>query len=103
MPSLSDELINSADDIVHRWFEAWMLSPHTKDVDEHLLKNRLGEHLRLIGEQLKNLSSAETPGEMWKPTDRLDPELRLGQHISIEEVVQRYCIALDVVRDWIEE
>ena len=103
MPSLSDELIYSAEDIVHKWYEASRLSSHPKGVDEHLLKNRIGDHLRLIGEQLKNLSSAEEPGEMWKLVDRLDPELRVRQHVAIEEVVQEYCTVLDVVRNWIEE
>jgi signal transduction histidine kinase len=59
--------------------------------------------LRLIGEQLKNFGTAEEPEEMWKLVNRLEPELRIAQQIPIHEVVQEYCIAVDVVRDWIEE
>src|SRR5204863_8084162 len=103
MPSLSDELIYSAEDIAHKWYEAWRLSSHPKGVDEHLLKNRIGDHLRLTGEQLKNLSSAEEPGEKGKLVDRRDPELRVRQHVASEEVGQQYCTVLDEPRNWIEE
>src|SRR5262245_57270288 len=104
MASLSDELIDSTEDIVRKWYDAWMLSSHPPiDGGEHSLKDRLGAQLRLIGKQLKNLGTAEEPREMWKPMERLDPELRVAQNIPIEEVVQEYSIVLDVVRNWIEE
>jgi len=103
MGSLSDELICSAGDIARKCYEALMQSSHPpKDLDEDLLRNSLGAHLRFVGEQLKNLSSAEKTGEMWKLVERLDPELLVG-HIPIEEVVQEYSTVLDVVRNWIEE
>ena len=93
MASLSDELIYSAEQIAQRWYEAWRRSSHPyADVGEHSLKHSLSTQLRLIGQQLRNLSAAEAPGEMWKLAERLDPELRVAQRIPIEEVVQEYCI-----------
>lgn len=104
MASLSDELINCSEQIVKRWYEAWDRSPHPhRDVSEKLLTSSLAAQFRLIGEQLKNLRTAEAPEQMWKLVTRLDPELRIAQRIPIEEVVQEYSIAVGVVRSWIEE
>ena len=103
MASLSDELIYSAEEIAQKCYQAWMQSPHPpKDGNEDLLRKSLTAHLQFIGEQLKNLSSAEQTGEMWKLIDRLDPEFLVG-HMPIEDVVQEYSTVLDVVRNWIEE
>jgi two-component system, OmpR family, sensor histidine kinase SenX3 len=104
MASLSDELIHSAEAIAQGWYETWIRSslPHA-DVAEHSLKDNLTAQLRLIGEQLRNLGTAQKPEEMWKLVERLNPDLRIAQNIPIEEVVQEYCILVDVVRDWIEE
>lgn len=104
MDSLADELIEKREEIVQRWYDAWQRSEHwRKEVSEAALKDLLSEHLKLIGEQLRNLAKAEQPGQMWKITQRLDPEKRVGQEIPIEEVVQEYGLAVDVVRDWIAE
>src|SRR5205807_1342058 len=87
-----------------KWYEEWNRSPHPhKDVSEISLKHSLVAQLQLIGEQLTNLPTAEEPEQMWKFVERLDPELRIGQRIPIEELVQEYCILLDVVRNWIYE
>jgi hypothetical protein len=67
------------------------------------LKDYLPAQLRLIGEQLRNLSTAEKPEVIWKLVERLNPELGIVQNIPIEEVVQEYCILVEVVRNWIEE
>jgi signal transduction histidine kinase len=40
---------------------------------------------------------------MWKIADRLDPELRVEQDVPIEEVVHEYRIAVDTMRNWIQE
>ena len=104
MSSLSNELINSTDTIVQRWYEAWRNSPHPHiDVSEQLLKNKLASQLRTIGEQIEKLTTAETPERMWKSPGLLDPELRVGQKIPIEAVVQEFSLAVDVVRNWIKE
>jgi two-component system, OmpR family, sensor histidine kinase SenX3 len=104
MASFSDELINSSEQIVERWYETWSRSSHPhRDVSEKLLKDSLAAQFRLIGEQLKNLSTAEAPELMWKLVSRLDPEARIAQKILIEEVVQQYRIAVDVVRSWVQE
>lgn len=104
MASLSDELIHFADQIVQKWYEAWILSshPHAEGA-EQFFKNSLAKQLRMIGEQVKNLSIAEKPGEMSQLVEQLEPELRFAQRIPVEEVVQEYYIAVDVVRRWIAE
>jgi len=104
MGSLSEELINSTDAIVQRWYEAWRNSTHPhRDVSEELIKSKLALQLRTIGEQIAKLTAAENPEQMWQSVARLDPELRIGQNIAIEEVVQEYSLAVDVVRSWLEE
>jgi len=104
MPSLSEELIDSSEAIVQRWYEAWSRSSHHhRELSEALLKNNLAKQLRFLGKQSKNLQSAEEPERMWKFEHRLDPELRIEQNIPIEELVQEYCMAVDVVRDWVED
>ncbi len=40
---------------------------------------------------------------MWKLMEPFNRDLHIVQNIPIEEVVQEYCILVDVVRDWIEE
>jgi signal transduction histidine kinase len=104
MSSLSDELTRSHGQIVQRWYEEWARSAHPHpEVGEAALKDLLGVQLQFIGEQLRDLATAERPQDMWKVVERLDPELRVPQNIPIEEVVQEYGLAVRVVRDWIEE
>jgi signal transduction histidine kinase len=104
MSPLADDLIARSEDIVQRWYEAWRTSAHPHhEIGEAALKNHLGPQLRLIGEQLRDLASAEDPEQMWKVAARLAPEARVEQEIPIEEVVQEYRLAVDVVRQWIEE
>ena len=104
MTSLGEELRDNHAALVDCWYEEWRTSSHPHDdVGEAALKNALGSQFRLIGEQLRDLDSAEKPTEIWKVWERLDPELRVGQEIPIEEVVQEYGLAFDVVRSWIEE
>lgn len=102
--SLAEELVGHHEDIVRRWYDAWRRSarPHL-DVGEAALKNMLGPQLELIGMQLRDLRGAEKTKQMWRITERLDPETRVGQDIAIEEVVEEYRLAVDTVREWIEE
>jgi two-component system, OmpR family, sensor histidine kinase SenX3 len=104
MSSLGEELRDNHLALVQRWYEQWRAgaTPH-HGVAEAALKDHLSPQLRLIGEQLLDLSAAENPGQMWKVTERLDPEARVTQEIPIEEVVREYDLAIDVVRTWIEE
>ncbi len=61
MASLSNELIDFAQPIAQRWYEASMRSSHPDgDVGEHSFKDSLPAHLQLIGELLRNV---ETGGE----------------------------------------
>lgn len=104
MPTLADELIARNGEIVQRWYEAWRASEHPHhEVSEAALKDHLAPQLRLIGEQLRDLAGAEDPERMWKVTERLTPEARVDQEIPIEELVQEYRLAVDVVRQWVEE
>lgn len=97
--SLGDVLVRETNAIVQRWYEAWRRSPHPHpDVSEAALKDKLPLQLRVIGEQLQKLRAAEN-----KDSHRLDPELRVEQDIPIEEVVQEYRIAVDAIREWIEQ
>jgi signal transduction histidine kinase len=104
MTSLGSELIHHTDKLVQRWYEAWRSTPRARpELSESALKDKLANQLQVIGKQLLELTQAENPGEMWRITDRLDPEHRVAEDVPIEEVVQGYGIAVDVVRDWIEE
>lgn len=104
MRTLGEELRDNYEAIVHSWYERWRESSHpSHKVAEAALKNSLPAQLRLIGEQLRDLRRAERADEMWRVTDRLDPEARVSQEMPIEEVVQEYGLVTDVVRDWIEK
>lgn len=104
MQSLSEELRNHHAEIVQRWYDRWRESSHpSHHVGETALKNSLAAQLQLIGKQLQDLRTAEDPEQIWKVADRLDPEARVDQEMPIEEVVQEYDLAIDVVRAWIEE
>jgi signal transduction histidine kinase len=102
--TLGNELELHHEAIVQRWYEAWQRTAHDHpDVSEAALKDSLGAQLCLIGEQLQRLPAAEAPADLWKRAERLEPELRVGQAIAIEEVVQEYGLAVDVVRQWVAE
>jgi signal transduction histidine kinase len=104
MQSLGEELRENYEALVQRWYERWRESAHPRhDVGEAALKNSLASQLRLIGEQLGDLRTAEHPEQIWKVTERLDPEARVAQNMPIDEVVQEYDLAIDVVRTWIED
>jgi two-component system sensor histidine kinase SenX3 len=97
-------LLNDRDEIVQRWYDIWRQSSHPhSDVDEAALKDHLPVQLRVIGEGLRDLASAQRPEQIWKVTERLDPEARVSQKISIEEVVQEYGIVVETVRTWVRE
>lgn len=102
--SLADELIHETDSIVQQWYERWCRTGRFQaGLSEAALKDKLPLQLRIVGEQLRQATRAEDPETMWKVTERLDPEERVEQDVPIEEVVQEYRIAVDTVRDWIEE
>lgn len=104
MPSLSQALIASHDEITQRWYDAWRHSEHPHpEIKEAALKDHLSPQLRLIGEQLRDLRQAEPPNQIWQVGERLDPEARVDQDIPIEEVVQEYALALDTISRWIRE
>jgi signal transduction histidine kinase len=104
MGNLGDELLSNEAVIIERWYATWRASAHPHpSVDEAALKDQLPDQLRLIGEQLQKLATAESPGELWKVVERLDPEKRIGEDIPIEEVVREYELLIRVVRDWIQE
>lgn len=104
MKSLGEELRKNHAALVQRWYEEWRQSSHPRhDLGAAVLKNSLGAQFRLIGEQLRDLATAEHPEQIWTITERLDPEGRVDQEMPIEEVVQEYSLAIDVVRTWIEE
>jgi signal transduction histidine kinase len=102
--SLGEELVDRCDDIVQVWYDRWRQSHQQgSTVSEAALKDRLPVQLRLIGNQLRDLSTAEDPRSMWRVSSRLDPEERVAQDFSVAEVVQEYQLAVDVVRDQIAE
>lgn len=104
MSTLAAELLRNTHEIVGQWYERWLSAAglrHT-GLSEVSIKDSLPLQLRVIGEQLRDLSRAEAPGEIWKTTERLAPEERVAQNIPIEEVVQEYALLVDTVRDRIE-
>jgi signal transduction histidine kinase len=103
MQSLGEELRDHCDALVQRWYDRWRESHPAQEVAEAALKDSLEPQLRLIGEQLRDLRAAEHPDQIWKVTERLQPEARVSQDIPIEEVVQEYALVTDVVRRWIAE
>lgn len=104
MGSFAELLLTRHDELVQRWYEAWRKSRHPHpEVAEAALKNSLASQLVLIGEQLRDLGSAEQPHGMWKVSERLEPEKRISEDIPIEEVVQEYRLVVDTVRDRVEE
>lgn len=104
MSAFGRELIDNREEIAHRWYEAWRSSAHPHwDVEEVPLKNALARQLTFLGEQLQDLSTSEDPRHMWKVAERLDPEKRVLERIPVQEVVQEYELALQVVRQWVEE
>lgn len=104
MSAFSRELIEHDREIVHAWYERWRSSEHPHhDVAEAALKDSLPEQLRLVGEQLERGAQAEHPEQLWRRAERLDPEKRIVERVPIEEVVQEYGLAVDTVRDWVEQ
>lgn len=104
MSSFGEELVRDHEDIVERWVEAWRRSARARPtLSGAALRDHLPLQLRLIGEQLVSLPDAEHPEAMWQIAERLEPELRVGQDVSIEEVVHEYGLVVEVVRDWIAE
>lgn len=105
MSELASEIRDHTDEIVQRWHDAWREreKPH-HDLSEAALKDALPQQLRVIADQLADLERATPPRELWRRVpERLDPEHRIAQEVGIEEVVQEYGLAVQVVRDWIEE
>lgn len=103
MRTLGEELREHCDTLAQRWYERWLETHASRGVSEAALKDSLPAQLRLIGRQLEDLSTAERPDQAWKITERLDPEARVEQQVPIEEMVQEYALAIDVVRGWVEE
>lgn len=104
MPSLGQELLAHHAEIVDRWYARWCDSPHLEDqVSEPEIKDKLPLQLRVLGEQLQKLSQAEDPAMLWTQPERLDPELRVGEGVPIEDVVLGYKLLVDVLRHWIRE
>lgn len=102
--NLGEELRDHHEELAERWFRAWRQSSHPHlDVSPKALKNSLASQLQLVGEQLRDLSRAEEPERLWDRAERLDPEKRVEQRIPVEDVVQEYALAIEVVRSWIEE
>ncbi|MFW7380015.1 MAG: sensor histidine kinase [Oligoflexus sp.] len=99
---LGQAICKDIDGIIDLWYAKWKDSSHPHpEVSEAALKDHLPLQLRLIGEQLHDISTAEDPSKIWKLTDRLDPEARVSQDIPIEEVVQEYHIFMIAIREWI--
>lgn len=104
MSSLAEELKDHHDEIVTRWTEAWRASSHPNwQLDEAALEDLLPEQIRVIAGELAKGEAAESPNQLWKHRERLDPEMRVLQEVPIEEVVQEFGLLVDVVRHWIEE
>src|SRR5690606_17553429 len=105
MGQLGTELFERSDDIVQAWYEAWLKSTHPhSELSEAILKNSLAKQLRTIGEQIPCDSGKAEPLEnLWKVSDRLDPEARVQQNFLIEEVIHEYRLVVETVRNWIEE
>tara|TARA_B100001971_G_C18262918_1_gene588786 strand:+ start:1764 stop:2855 length:1092 start_codon:yes stop_codon:yes gene_type:complete len=101
---LGEMLCESVDEIVERWYQCWKETKHPHlEVSKTALKDHLPQQIRLIGSQLKKSSAAKAPKELWKITERLDPEARVSQEIPIEEVVVEYKILIQVIREWAED
>lgn len=102
--ALADELCDRAHEITQRWYEAWRDSRHPHpELKEIPLKDMLPQQLQRIGKEIKQLNSSESPEDLWLKAERLDPEARVLQKIPIEEVVQEFRIAVEVVQKWINE
>lgn len=102
--SLGKLLCENIDEVVELWYFKWKESVHPHpEISEAALKDNLPEQLKIIGKQLQELETAELPTEMWKITNRLDPELRVSQEIAVEEVVQEYKIVFAAVQEWINK
>jgi two-component system sensor histidine kinase SenX3 len=72
-------------------------------VGEAALKDLLADQLRLIGQQIADLHRAENTEQMWKITERLDPEKRVAEDLPVEEVVEEYRMAVEAARAWMRE
>ena len=104
MTTLARLLLDQHQQIVERWVERWRATfRHQAHLDQAVLENSLSAQLRVIGEQLDDLSHAESADGMLALTDRLDPESRLREGFSIDEVVQEYGLVAEVVRQWAED
>lgn len=104
MSTLAFALIEQHEEITQLWYDAWRKSalPHL-EIDEAALKDHLSPQLLQIGEQMRDLDSAESPEDNWKITARMDPEARVDQNMPIEEVVMEYSLAIDILRQWIKD
>jgi signal transduction histidine kinase len=102
--TLAQALVEQHEHITQLWYDAWRESklPHL-EIGEAALKDHLSPQLLRIGEQMADLTLAETPENNWKVFDRMDPEARVDQNMPIEEVVMEYSLALDVLRQWIKD
>lgn len=105
MASLGELLCNHTDELVHRWYERWLRErPSSPHLTEAALKNHLPLQLRVIGGALlKENSSRESPQELWRKHERLDPEQRVLDEVLIAEVVREYAFVIEEVRIWLEE
>jgi two-component system sensor histidine kinase SenX3 len=104
MSTLALALIEQHEQITQLWYDAWRQSdlPHL-EIEEAALKDHLSPQLLRIGEQMKDLDLADSPTDNWKVWERMVPEARVDQNMPIEEVVQEYSLALDVLRQWIKD
>ena len=98
------ELVDHGGELAGRWYRAWRESRHPhRQATETELKDKIPQQLRVLGEQLRDPTFAEDPSQMWKVTERLDPELRVAERIPIEDLVLGYKILVNVIRSWISE
>jgi len=117
--SLGRLLIERTDELLVRWLALVRderLGRH--GLSEAALKDSLPAQLRAIGEAIlvgasspEGLSFAaaehgETalpPNRLWSADAPIDTEQRVLQDVPIEEVVDEYAFAVDVVRNWLVE
>ena len=99
MQNLGEELRKNHDTLVQRWYERWRESSHPRlEVGETALKNSLAAQLRLIGEQLRDLRTAENPEQIWKVTERLDHDGHVVTPLTDDELVMRGVAGISLVQ-----
>ncbi|WP_434385021.1 sensor histidine kinase [Melittangium boletus] len=105
MVSFGELLCQYTQELAQRWYERWRREgPASPELTEAALKDHLPVQLRTIGQALRVApASRQSPRELWRQHERLDPEQRVIDEVLIEEVVREYGFLVEEVRAWLQE